>query len=99
MEDVKDPSIVKKQDYGVPNAFSKCANCGVSYHESSNPIESVLLVCLHSFCRNCINNGCLRSEKGDQSKSINFSHGGLYVQMAAIDSTNRTKLRLYNNID
>lgn len=66
MEDVKNPDLTKK--FAIPSAFSKCANCGISYHESSNPVESVLLVCLHSFCRNCINSGCLRSEKGDQSE-------------------------------
>ena len=52
----------------IPNAFSKCANCSICYQVSPNPVESVLLVCLHSFCRNCINDGCLRSEKGDSSK-------------------------------
>ncbi|XP_067935863.1 E3 ubiquitin-protein ligase TRIM33-like isoform X2 [Watersipora subatra] len=51
----------------IPNAFSQCANCSISYQGSSNPVESVLLVCLHSFCRKCINEGCLRSEKGDSN--------------------------------
>jgi len=52
----------------IPVAFSNCAKCSISYTESANPVESVLLVCLHSFCRNCIDDGCLKSDKGDPSK-------------------------------
>lgn len=68
MADVKNPDILLNNSVEIPNAFSNCANCGISYHQSTNPVESVLLVCLHSFCRTCINNGCLRSDKGDPSK-------------------------------
>ena len=69
-EDIKMGSAKDiKNDAVIPAAFSQCANCSVSYTSSAQPIESVLLVCLHSFCKKCINDGCLRSDKGDPSKS------------------------------
>lgn len=54
----------------VPNAFSKCANCSFSYQDSKNPVESIMLVCLHSFCKKCVMDGCLMSDKGDQSEYL-----------------------------
>lgn len=68
-EDIKLDRVQNiKTENEIPSAFSNCANCSVSYTSSAQPIESVLLVCLHSFCKKCINDGCLRSDKGDPSK-------------------------------